>query len=77
MMKIDLDKFNSAYRKSVDSQTMYSPFTPYMKYKKEELIMNKDNAEIIDINSTMEQTKKENDENAKKIRALNAENEKL
>jgi len=68
LMKKDLEKYKKAYVMSLESQTMYSPFTPLNKFKPETFINLKNKDQIIDIkgvfkeeNEAMERIKLEND----------------
>lgn len=57
MMRGDLEKYKSAYMKSVKEETFYSPFTPSKQFKSDSLVQIGKRNDIVDLNDVMGESK--------------------
>lgn len=77
LMRTDLDQFRKVYELSVESETMYAPFTPLQKYKEDSLISLKNKHKILDLKGVMGETKAKFEDLNMKVSQLQKENDAL
>jgi predicted nucleic acid-binding Zn-ribbon protein len=73
MMRGDLDKYKNVYEKTVECETMYSPFTPVAQFKPEQLASIARRNDIVDLTKVMGETKLQYAEFEKRIKEQNLE----
>jgi hypothetical protein len=77
LMRTDLDQFRKVFDMSVESETMYAPFTPLQKFKDETLISLKKKHNILDLKGVMGDTMAKFEDLSSTITHLKKENEAL
>lgn len=73
MMRGDLDKYKNVFEKTVECETMYSPFTPVAQFKPEQLASIARRNDIVDLTKVMGETKLQYAEFEKRIKEQNLE----